>query len=43
MSLLQFEKKYWESLDNQQKQLVNLYEKIKSSASISLEERDITY
>ena len=42
MSLLEFEKKYWESLDNQQKQLVNLYEEIKSNASISLEERDIT-
>ena len=42
MSLLEFEKKYWESLDNQQKQLVSLYEEIKSNASISLEERDIT-
>jgi len=42
MSLLEFEKKYWKSLDNQQKQLVNLYEEIKSNASISLEERDIT-
>ena len=42
MSLLKFEKKYWESLDNQQKQLLSLYEEIKSNASISLEERDIT-
>jgi len=42
MSLLEFEKKYWESLDNQQKQLLSLYEEIKSDASISLEERDIT-
>jgi hypothetical protein len=42
MSLLEFEKKYLESLDNQQKQLVILYEKIKSNASVSLEESDIT-
>jgi len=42
MSLLKFEKKYWESLNNQQKQLMRLYEKIKSDASISLEESDIT-
>jgi len=42
MSLLEFEKKYWESLDNQRKQLVSLYEEIKSNAFISLEERDIT-
>jgi len=42
MSLLEFEKKYWESLDNQRKQLVSLYEEIKSNASISLDERDIT-
>jgi len=42
MSLLKFEKKYWESLNNQQKQLVSLYEEIKSNASISLEEKDIT-
>lgn len=42
MSLLEFEKKYWESLDNQQKQLKSLYEEIKSYASISLEEKDIT-
>ena len=42
MSLLEFEKKYWESLDNQQKQLVNLYEEIKSSVSISLQKKDIT-
>ncbi len=42
MSLLKFEKKYWESLDNQRKQLISLYEKIKSNVSISLEERDIT-
>jgi hypothetical protein len=42
MSLLKFEKKYWKSLDNQRKQLVSLYEKIKSNVSISLEERDIT-
>jgi hypothetical protein len=42
MSLIEFEKKYWESLDNQQKQLVSLYEEIKSNASISLEGRNIT-
>ena len=42
MSLLKFEKKYWKSLNNQHKQLVKLYEEIKSDASISLEERDIT-
>ncbi|GAG70095.1 unnamed protein product, partial [marine sediment metagenome] len=42
MSLLKFEKKYRESLDNQWKQLISLYEKIKSNVSISLEERDIT-
>lgn len=42
MSLLEFEKKYWESLDNQQKQLLSLYEEIKSNASISLKKKDIT-
>ncbi|GAI25624.1 unnamed protein product, partial [marine sediment metagenome] len=42
MSLLKFEKKYRESLDNQWKQLISLYEKIKSNVSISFEERDIT-
>lgn len=42
VSLLEFERKYWKSLDNQYKQLVNLYEEMKSYASISLEERDIT-
>ena len=42
MSLLEFEKKYWKSLNNQHKQLVSLYEEIKSNASISLEKRDIT-
>ena len=42
MSLLKFEKKYWKSLNNQYKQLVSLYEEIKSDASISLEEKDIT-
>ena len=42
MSLLEFEKKYWESLDNQQKQFLSLYEEIKSNASISLKKRDIT-
>ncbi|MGB3346123.1 MAG: hypothetical protein WBA71_02550 [Candidatus Humimicrobiia bacterium] len=42
MSLLKFEKKYRESLDNQWKQLISLYEKIKSNVSISLEEKDIT-
>jgi hypothetical protein len=42
MSLLKFEKKYWENLDNQRKQLIILYEKIKSNVSISLEKRDIT-
>ncbi len=42
MSLLYFEEKYWESLDDQHNQLVRLYEGIKSSASISLEERGIT-
>jgi hypothetical protein len=42
MSLLEFEKKYWESLDNQYTQLVHLYGKIKSNASISLEQKDIT-
>lgn len=42
MSLLKFEKKYRKSLDNQWKQLISLYEKIKSNVSISLEERDIT-
>jgi len=42
MSLLKFEKKYWKSLNNQHKQLVSLYEEIKSNASISLEKRDIT-
>ena len=42
MSLLKFEKKYWKSLNNQHKQLVNLYKEIKSDASISLEEKDIT-
>ena len=42
MSLLEFEKKYWESLDNQQEQLLSLYEEIKSNASISLKKRDIT-
>ncbi len=39
MSLLEFEKKYWESLDNQQKQLLSLYEEIKSNASISLKKK----
>ena len=42
MSLMEFEKKYWKSLNNQHKQLVSLYEEIKSNASISLEKRDIT-
>lgn len=42
MSLLKFEKKYWKSLDNQQKQLVSLYGEIKCNASISLKEKDIT-
>lgn len=42
MSLLKFEKKYLESLDNQWKQLISLYEKIKSNVSISLEGRGIT-
>jgi len=42
MSLLEFEKKYWESLDNQQKQLLSLYEEIKSNASISLKKKEIT-
>jgi len=34
MSLLNFEKKYWESLENQQKQLVSLYEEIKSNSAL---------
>lgn len=42
MSLLGFEKKYWKSLDNQQKELVRLYERIKTDASISLRKKDIT-
>ena len=42
MSLMEFEKKFWESLDNQQKQLMNLYEEMKSNASISLGHKDIT-
>jgi len=42
MSLLEFEKKYWKSLDNEQKRLVSLYEEIKSNASISLRKKDIT-
>ena len=42
MSLLELEKKYWKSLDNQQKELVRLYERIKADASISLRRKDIT-
>lgn len=42
MSLLEFEKKYWNSLDNQYKQLVNLYEEIRCNAPVSLEKREIT-
>jgi len=42
MSLLEFEKIYCKSLNNQYKQLVCLYGEIKSDTSISLEERDIT-
>jgi hypothetical protein len=43
MSLLKFEKKYWESLNNQYKQLVSLYEEIKSNKSkVSLEGRELT-
>jgi len=42
MSLLEFEKKYWESLDNQHEQLVSLYEEIKLNAFVSLEKREIT-
>jgi hypothetical protein len=42
MTLLELEKKYWESLDNQSKQLVSLYQNIKSSTYISLEEREVT-
>jgi len=42
MSLLEFEKKYWNSLDNQYDQLVNLYEEIKSNVFISLDKREIT-
>lgn len=42
MSLLEFEKKYWESLDSQYEQLVSLYEEIKLNAAVSLEKREIT-
>lgn len=42
MSLLEFERRYWESLDNQYKQLVNLYEEIRSNVPISFEKREIT-
>ena len=42
MSLIEFEKKYWESLDSLHKQLISLYEEIKSNAPISLEKREIT-
>ena len=42
MSLIEFEKKYWESLDSQHKQLISLYEEIKSNAPISLEKKEIT-
>ena len=42
MLLLEFEKKYWESLDNQHEQLVSLYEEIKLNALVSLEKREIT-
>ena len=42
MSLLDSEKKYWECLSNQHKQLVNLYDEIKSNICISIENREIT-
>jgi len=42
MTLLELEKKYWDSLDNQSRQLAILYESIRSSTSISLEEREVT-
>jgi len=42
MSLLKFEKRYWDSLDNQYNQLKGLYKKLKSDVSISLETKDIT-
>jgi hypothetical protein len=42
MSLLDSEKKYWECLSNQHKQLVNLYDEIKSNVCISMESNDIT-
>ena len=42
MSLIEFEKKYWGSLDSQHKQLISLYEEIKSNAPISLEKKEIT-
>ncbi len=42
MSLLNFERNYWENLNNQFNQLVNLYDEIRSNVSISLDEREIT-
>ena len=42
MSLLEIEKKYWKSLENQHRQLISLYEEIKSNAPISLEGKEIT-
>jgi len=42
MSLLNFEKKYRKSLENQQKILEKIYEEISSKAPISLKRRDIT-
>lgn len=42
MSLLEFEKIYWECLGNQYKQLVNLYNEIKSNVHILIESREVT-
>jgi len=42
MTLLELEKKYWDNLDNRSRQLAILYERIRSSISSSLEEREVT-
>jgi hypothetical protein len=42
MSLIQSEKKYWKTLEEQYKQLFKLYNEINSKVSLSLSKKEIT-
>lgn len=42
MSLIESEKEYWKTLDEQYKQLLKLYNEIKSNISLSLNKKEIT-